>query len=104
MITPRALVWLIVLALVVWSGLVWAEPFAVSKPDSSGSTVTLHSKPGPCQGQAKLAVWASKDRKVTVPGCWVLSVVGGERTVLVSYLDGDRGHIKAAAFDPVTGL
>lgn len=69
------------------------EPFAVATSET-GSSVTLHTGRGLCVGEARAAVWrpAPGSDAAPVPGCWIIT--GG--TVLVSFLDGERGDIPVA--------
>ena len=67
-----------------------ADFFAVAQ-SSDGARVVLYSKPGPCVAGAKLAEHISREGE-KIPGCWVLY----QDTVLVSFLDGERGNIPVA--------
>ena len=75
-----------------------AEMFAVAQ-SSDGARVQLYSVAGPCVGSARLAEHISSTGEKT-PGCWILA----EGTVLVSFLDGDRGNIPVAHLKRVSGL
>jgi hypothetical protein len=67
-----------------------AEVLAFAK-SGDGARVLLHDKVGPCVGGARLAEHISAEGEKT-PGCWVLL----EATVMVSFLDGERGNIPVA--------
>jgi hypothetical protein len=58
---------------------------------SDGARVLLYAKPGPCVGNARFAEYIAPDGGKT-PGCWLLT----QNTVLVSFLDGERGDIPVA--------
>lgn len=87
-----------IVPLLMLPALAAAEPFATAS-SADGSTVTLHTDAGPCVNGALHAIWSSPDAKSTVPGCWVIR--GG--TVVVSWLDGDRGQIPADRLKRATG-
>jgi hypothetical protein len=67
-------------------------PFA-AVTSGDGASITLHLGRGPCVGDAMAAIWRppAGDQRAPVLGCWVLASSG--QTVLVSFLDGDRGDI-----------
>lgn len=67
--------------------------FAVAT-SGDGSTITLHTGRGLCVSEARAAIWrpAPGSDAAPVPGCWIIT--GG--TVLVSFLDGERGDIPVA--------
>jgi hypothetical protein len=67
-----------------------AEVFAFAK-SSDGARVLLYDKAGPCVGGARLAEHINAEGEKT-PGCWVLL----QATVMVSFLDGERGDIPVA--------
>lgn len=67
-----------------------AEVMAFAQ-SSDGSRVLLYAKSGPCVGSARFAEHISPEGEKT-PGCWVML----ENTVLVSFLDGERGNIPVA--------
>lgn len=67
-----------------------AEVLAFAK-SGDGARVLLYDKAGPCVGSARLAEHISADGEKT-PGCWVLL----QSTVMVSFLDGERGDIPVA--------
>ena len=84
------------LAMLLWPSPARAQdlgaPFATVTA-GDGASITLHLGSGPCVGDALAAIWRppAGDQRAPVLGCWVLAS-GGE-TVLVSFLDGDRGDI-----------
>jgi hypothetical protein len=58
---------------------------------SDGARVLLYADAGPCVGAARLAEHVSPEGEKT-PGCWVVY----QDTVMVSFLDGERGNIPVA--------
>lgn len=82
------------LALLLLTTTALAQPVAVAT-GADGSSVTLRSDAGPCVGKALSASWQSADKRTSVPGCWVMYPDG---SVHISYLDGDRGIIRASSF------
>lgn len=82
------------LAIILLLGVMPAEagPVFVTEPDASGATITLHDDAGPCEGDAKMAVWRSADATRSVRGCWIFAGIG----VWVSFLDGERGDFRLA--------
>jgi hypothetical protein len=68
-------------------------------PDATGARVVLHGGPGPCVGEAKLAVW-TRPGAPPVLGCWIVAGVG----VWVSFLDGERADIPAGRLVRVESL
>jgi hypothetical protein len=89
----------VVSTIALTAGLMTATPFAHAEKmfafaqSSDGARVVLYDQSGPCVGAARLAEHISPDGEKT-PGCWLLL----QGTVLVSFLDGERGDI------PVTHL
>jgi hypothetical protein len=65
-----------------------AEKMFAFAQSSDGARVLLYDQSGPCVGAARLAEHISPDGTKT-PGCWLLL----QGTVLVSFLDGERGDI-----------
>jgi hypothetical protein len=81
------------------AGLAHAENVFAIAQSSDGARVLLYAKAGPCIGSARLAEHISPEGEKT-PGCWVLA----QGTVLVSFLDGDRGNIPVAHLKRVADL
>lgn len=76
-----------------------AAPIAVAT-SANGASIVLTDERGPCEGDARLAVWISPDARVRVAGCYVAAKDG----VLVSFLDGDRADIPVQALRKPTSL
>ena len=75
-----------------------AQIFAVAQ-SRDGARVLLHTGAGPCVGAARLAEHVSAEGEKT-PGCWLMM----QGTILVSFLDGERGDIPVAHLKRVADL
>jgi hypothetical protein len=95
----HALVLALVAALATFVALpaVAAAVLVARTPD--GTTITLTDEAGPCEGEAKKAVWTSADAKRKVVGCYVLT----HRGAFVSFLDADRMDIPLQVLAKPTG-
>lgn len=78
-------------ALILASSIAAAAPLYTATA-TDGSRITLTDERGPCEGQALLAAWMSKDGQRQVRGCWTL--VG--EVVWVAFLDGDIARVPTA--------
>lgn len=75
-----------------------AEPVSAAVMDN-GALLTLHDERGPCVQGAKLAVWRSPDRTVTIPACYRKHA----GKVLIAFLDADFRILPEAEFRKVLG-
>lgn len=65
-------------------------------PLNDGSSIVLTDDAGPCVGQARLALWVSRDARTQVPGCYAPPAPGAE-AVFVLFLDGELAKVPLAA-------
>lgn len=61
---------------------------------TDGALVLLYTHRGPCVGRAHFAEHVAPSGERT-PGCWILVRQDGVETVLLSFLDGERGDVAA---------
>jgi hypothetical protein len=83
---------------VVWPAQAQSEVFAIAQ-SGDGAKVLLYAKAGPCIGQARLAEHIALSGAKT-PGCWLAT----ESYVLISFLDGERGHIPVGDLKKVSDI
>jgi hypothetical protein len=80
----------VAIALLTTAAMADARIIAVAT-SGDGARVVLHDHAGPCLGAAKLAEHIAPDGE-RIPGCWLIT----EGTIMVSFLDGERGNIPVA--------
>mgnify|MGYP007100119268 CR=1 FL=1 len=68
-----------------------AAIIAVATGDA-GARRELHDIPGPCLGNARMAVYVKGPERI--PGCWI----AGAGEVQIAWLDGDTTLVSAGVF------
>ena len=65
----------------------------LGKAEDRSATIEIHSDKGICVGEARRALWVSKEGKPNVVGCWLFDGAAFQ----VAFLDGDVAQIPVAA-------